>query len=125
MIVLESERLLFREHEARDLDAYCAMEADPEVRRYVGGAPRSREEAERKFRSAHLKRAKARLALRATIFKADVRYIGYCGLFPNFGPRGAVAREATLAFYLAREYWGRGLATEGGLARDVAVRVRG
>jgi len=36
MVVLESERLLFREHEPGDLDAYCAMEADPEVRRYVG-----------------------------------------------------------------------------------------
>ena len=41
MFTLESERLLFREHKPGDLDAYCAMEADPEVRRYVGGAPRT------------------------------------------------------------------------------------
>ena len=40
MIVLETERLLFRDHEPGDLELYCAMEADPEVRRYVGGAPR-------------------------------------------------------------------------------------
>ena len=33
MVVLESERLLFRPHEAADLDAFCAMEADAEVRR--------------------------------------------------------------------------------------------
>lgn len=116
MIILESERLLFREHEPGDLDAFCDMEADPEVRRYVGGAPRSRPGAERKFRSTHLRRAKARLALRATIFKPDGRYIGYCGLFPNVGSRGPVAGEAALAFYLAREYWGRGLATEAGRA---------
>lgn len=116
VIILESERLLFREHELGDLDAYCAMEADPEVRRYVGGAPRSRKDAERKFRDTHLKRTSARLALRATIFKPDGRYIGYSGLFPNFGRRGPVAGEATLAFYLAREYWGRGLATEAGRA---------
>lgn len=116
MIILESERLLFRKHEPGDLEAYCAMEADPEVRRYVGGAPRMRKDAERKFRDTHLKRASARLALRATIFKPDGRYIGYCGLFPNFGRRGPVAGEAVLAFYLAREYWGRGLATEAGRA---------
>lgn len=39
MVVLESERLLFREHEPSDLDTYCAMEAHLEVRRYVGGFP--------------------------------------------------------------------------------------
>jgi RimJ/RimL family protein N-acetyltransferase len=116
MIILESERLLFREHEPSDLDAYCAMEADPEVRRYVGGAPRMRSQAERKFREAHLKHASARLALRATIFKPEGRYIGYCGLYPNFRPGGALPGEAVLAFYLAREYWGRGLATEAGRA---------
>lgn len=116
MIVLETERLLFREHEPGDLDAFCAMEADPEVRRYVGGAPRTREEAERKFRNAHLKHANARLALWATIFKPDRYYIGYCGLYPNFGTHGPIPHEATLAFYLAREYWGRGLATEAGRA---------
>jgi RimJ/RimL family protein N-acetyltransferase len=55
MIILESERLLFREQERGDLEAYCAMEADPEVRRYVGGTPRTRKDAERKFRDAHLK----------------------------------------------------------------------
>jgi [ribosomal protein S5]-alanine N-acetyltransferase len=116
MVILESERLLFREHEAGDLDAYCAMEADPEVRRYVGGAPRMRKDAERKFRDTFLKRADARLALRATIFKPEGCYIGYCGLGPNFRPTGPRSNEAALGFYLARKYWGRGLATEAGRA---------
>jgi RimJ/RimL family protein N-acetyltransferase len=35
MIVLETERLLFRDHQPEDLDPYCAIEADPEVRRYI------------------------------------------------------------------------------------------
>jgi len=77
MIVLESDRLRFREHEPGDLEAYCAMEADPEVRRYVGGAPRTRKDAERKFRDVHLQCASDRLALRATIFKPEGRYIGF------------------------------------------------
>jgi RimJ/RimL family protein N-acetyltransferase len=116
MIILESERLLFREHELADLDVYCALEADPEVRRFVGGAPRTRDEAERKFRESHLKRAASRLALRATIFKQEGRYIGYCGLYPSFNSAGVIEEEATLGLYLDREYWGRGLATEAGQA---------
>lgn len=42
MIVLEAERLLFRDHGPEDLELFCAMEADPEVRRFVGGRPRAR-----------------------------------------------------------------------------------
>ena len=116
MIILESERLLFRDHEAADLDAYCAMEADPEVRRYVGGAPRAREEAERRFRKGLQRTAADRLAMWATVYKPEGRYIGRCGVYPHFGPSGPVPREGALAFYLARAYWGRGLATEAGRA---------
>lgn len=42
MIVLETERLLFRDHGPEDLERFCAMEADPEVRRFVNGRPRTR-----------------------------------------------------------------------------------
>ena len=112
MIILESARLIFREHEPTDLEAYCAMEADPEVRRYVGGAPRTREDAERKVRNVDLTPASDRLLRRATIFKPEGRYFGYCGLYPFFSPRGPAAGEATLCFCLSRDYWGRGLASE-------------
>ena len=116
MFLFESERLRFREHQPSDMEAYCALEADPEVRRYVGGAPRPHEVAARKFRNTFLKNASRELALRATIFKPEGRYIGYSGLYPNFRPGGLVPGEAVLAFCFAREYWGRGLATEAGRA---------
>ena len=107
MIVLETERLLFRDHELADLEAFCAMEADAEVRRYVGGRPRSHEEAEEKFRRVYLKPVKNRLGMWATIYKPEGCYIGYCGVYP-----GHARGEGTLGYYLARDYWGRGLATE-------------
>ena len=66
MIILESERLVFRQHQPADLDAFCAMEMDPDVRRYVGGYPRSREDAERKFRQGPLNQNAARLGVWAT-----------------------------------------------------------
>jgi RimJ/RimL family protein N-acetyltransferase len=45
------------------------------------------------------------------------RYVGRCGLYPSRSEDNAVIEdEAVLAFYLARDYWGRGLATEAGAA---------
>ena len=105
MIVLETERLLFRDQTLDDLEPFCAMEADPEVRRWVGGAPRTREAAERKFREVYLPPVRNRMGMWATILKEEERYIGYCGVYPNFG-------EAALGYHLARPYWRRGLATE-------------
>jgi ribosomal-protein-alanine N-acetyltransferase len=117
MLILETDRLLFRDHELGDLDAYCAMEADPEVRRFVGGQPRSREAAEEKFRRVYLPPVPDRLALWATVYKPEQVYIGYCGLYGHFGPDGGlIPGEGTLGFYLARPYWNRGLATEAGRA---------
>ena len=110
---LETERLLFRPHEPGDLEAYCAMEADAEYRSPQPVHPRA--ELERSFREAWLP-PKA-LGLLATVYKPEGRYIGRCGLYPRRADDGRVEPgEAVLAFYLARPYWGRGLATEAGRA---------
>jgi len=114
MIVLETKRLLFRDHVLEDLDPYCAMEANPAVRRFVGGQPRTRRAAEQKFRAVFLPPVKDRTGLWATIFKPENRYIGYCGIYPHFGAAGAIPGEGALGFYLARDFWGQGLATEAG-----------
>jgi [ribosomal protein S5]-alanine N-acetyltransferase len=115
MIILETERLLFRPHEPGDRGAYCAMEQDPDVRRYVGGAPRTREAAEAKFQAV-LEAPHNLLRLWATVLKADRSYIGRSGLYPHLEGQTAIPGEGVLAFYLARQYWGQGLATEAALA---------
>jgi ribosomal-protein-alanine N-acetyltransferase len=109
--VLESERMIFRPHRACDLEAYCALETDANVRRYVGGAPRTRADAESKFRDRHLKAKSRPLRLMATILKAENRYIGYSGLYRT---SELSLQEAMLAFYFAPSCWGRGLASEAG-----------
>jgi ribosomal-protein-alanine N-acetyltransferase len=113
MVRLETERLLFRDHEPGDLEAYCAMESDPLYRAPQPVHPRA--ELERSFQNVWL--VPKPLALRATVFKADHRYIGRCGLYPFRNESDVIVDgEAVLAFYLAREYWGRGLASEAGEA---------
>jgi [ribosomal protein S5]-alanine N-acetyltransferase len=117
MILLETERLLLRHHIAADLDAYCEMMADPEFRRLSGGRPLPREEAERNFRGKVLLDKPLSLGLFATEFKPESRYIGRCGIYPHRGDDEVVIPgEGRLAYYLARLYWGRGLATEAGRA---------
>ena len=113
MTVLETDRLLFRDHEASDLERFVEMESDAEYRSPQPVHPRS--ELERSFREAWLP-AKP-MGLLATVYKPESRYIGRCGLYPRRNDKGTILpREATLAFYLARAYWGRGLATEAGQA---------
>lgn len=116
MIILETERLLFRPHQPGDLEPFCAMEADPEVRRYVGGAPRTREAAEQRFWDRPMLPPFAKLSMWATILKSDGTYIGRCGLYPHMVDNTPIPGEAALGFYLARPYWGQGLATEAATA---------
>jgi ribosomal-protein-alanine N-acetyltransferase len=113
MMILETERLLFRDHEETDLEPFCEIEADPEYR--WPHRPRTRDEAEQVFRATWLPLKP--MGLLATVYKPEGRYIGRCGLYPRRGEDDAVIPgEARLAFYLARAYWRRGLATEAGRA---------
>ena len=115
-IILSSSRLLFRQHIMADMDAYCAMEMDPDVRHYVGGQPRSREDAERRFMSS-LKPVTDRLSMWATVLKENGQYIGRCGVYPHFNSAGfPIKGEGSIAFYIAKEFWGNGYATEAGQA---------
>jgi ribosomal-protein-alanine N-acetyltransferase len=113
MSILETERLLFRLHQESDREPYCEMESDAEYRWPQVVHPR--DELERSF-SRTLASANA-FGLMATVFKPEGRYIGRCGLYPRRNDANEVVPgEACIAFYLARPYWGRGLATEAGRA---------
>jgi [ribosomal protein S5]-alanine N-acetyltransferase len=107
MIFLETERLLFRTHEAKDEADFVGMHTDPEVRRYVGGQPWPLEKAQSRFRNEYLGRPTESYGLWAAILKQEMRYIGCCGLRAT-----ADERVAHLGYYFARPYWRRGLASE-------------
>ena len=80
----ETERLFFRPHLPGDLDDYCKMEMNIDVRRYVGGYARSRKEAEHRFPARQQQQLPTDpLALWATVLKSQNVYIGRCGLIPQ------------------------------------------
>jgi ribosomal-protein-alanine N-acetyltransferase len=110
MIILETERLLLRHQILTDLGALHTLYSDPEITKYIPDAPRNyaetREELEW-FLNGHPQYPE--LGLWAVVYKETGKFIGRCGLLPwtiDGQP------EVEVAYTLAREYWGQGLATE-------------
>jgi RimJ/RimL family protein N-acetyltransferase len=108
---LRTDRLTLRAFRPGDLDAFAAMEADPDVRRYRGNNLRTREEVWFVMQSSLGQWALRGYGLFALERVADGLFGGFAGiLHPVEWP------EPELAYSLAPEAWGQGLATEAAAA---------
>ena len=109
---LETARLRLRLFTPADLDRLCELTRDPEVMRYIGhGHPISREETLMNLNlimSGFRRRGYGRWALERRDTGA---LVGYCGLSSG-NPEVGIE----VAYMLAREEWGKGLALEAGRA---------
>jgi len=107
---LLTERLRLRSLRKSDLDDYAAMNADPEVLRYLGGGPepwdRGRSWRHMAFLMGHWQLGEA--GMWAVEHKEAGAFIGMIGFA---APEGWPGFE--LAWTLARRWWGHGYATEG------------
>jgi RimJ/RimL family protein N-acetyltransferase len=110
VIILQTERLILRHQVLEDLDDLWALYCDPEITKYIPDAPRSREEAKEELEwHIHGHPRNPQLGLWATIHKETGTFIGRCGLLPwNIDGQN----EVEVAYTIARECWGQGLATE-------------
>lgn len=98
--------IILRDAKARDLPAFYAMHADPEANRAGAFTPRKRADF---FKHWH-KVLKNRLNLKKTIV-ADGVVVGYMVSFYRTGTGKPKRRE--IGYWIAREHWGQGYATEG------------
>lgn len=110
--VLVTERLLLRGFRESDLDAYAAMQADPEVMRQLGvgaaaGKPRTRDETWTGMALLMGQWALRGYGCFALEERATGRFVGRAGILHLAG-----WPEPELAFALAREAWGQGYALE-------------
>lgn len=110
MTTLTTDRLILRSLATQDVDVFMTMESDPEVMRYTTGliesTPRRRDEL-----LAAVSTTKAEDALGHWCVERDGVAIGWTSLTP-LEDTGRIQ----LAYRFIRAAWGKGYATEAGLA---------
>lgn len=104
---IATARLILRPFRPGDLAPYAAINADPEVMRYLGG-PITAEETERQMQAANAGWARRAVGKIAIERAADGAFLGMCGLsvedwYPD---------DLELGWRLAQPFWGNGYATE-------------
>ena len=104
-------RLLLRTFRRDDLPLYAALNAHPDVVRYLGG-PLSREDSDDIAAWAQELYAREGLGLLAVERRRDDAFLGMCGLHHQ----QSYPDEVEVAWRLAYEHWGHGYATEAATA---------
>lgn len=122
MIVTETPRLLLRYFTWDDLSEIASIRADPIVMAFRGGS-RTYEDTKQLFNWIFENYEKPDFELWAIAHKTDNKLIGNCGLIPQ---QVDGQQETEMGYLLAKEYWGRGLATEAACAvRDYGFEQLG
>ncbi len=124
MTHLETERLVLREPEPEDLDAFAPIFADPEVIRHLGGFVRSRDEVRESIEALIRHWRRYGVGHFTLVRKVDEGILGRVGLLvwdsENWqnGLRNELTPpyETEIGWTLGREHWGQGYATEAALA---------
>ncbi len=105
---LETPRLHLRRPVEQDADAIISIAGDWEVARRLARLPHPYTDADARYFFNHVVPNEHQWAI---VWRQTGRLIGMIGLAPV--PDG---RSAELGYYIARDHWGRGIATEAGLA---------
>ncbi len=113
MTTLTTSRLVLRRLRADDLEPLAAMDADPEVMRYIGdGSTKDRAQSEATYMAIEQHWDEFGFGLFAVEVSATHEFAGWIGLStPRFLPEVLPAVE--IGWRLARRHWGKGIATEG------------
>jgi RimJ/RimL family protein N-acetyltransferase len=116
VIMLETDRLSLRRWQDDDLDDLAAMNADPEVMRYIlDGSVRDRQQSAQSLAKMERQWEDRGFGLFAVELRATGVLIGWAGLaVPEFLPEVLPAVE--IGWRLARAWWGQGYATEAAAA---------
>src|SRR4030095_11033499 len=112
MYIVETTRLFLRPVISADLDEFAAMNAEPDVMRYIGdGKPQTRAQTHLRIYAILDHWEQHGFGLCTIVDKATDAFIGFCGL--QYLDNTA---EIEVGYRLAKRFWGAGLATEGARA---------
>jgi RimJ/RimL family protein N-acetyltransferase len=120
---LETDRLVLEPWGERHREPWRAMCRDPEVMRYIGGGEVfGRERADERFDRAIAQWQQLGFGRRAVIERQGGAWLGFTSL-SHVGPEAieVPADEIEIGWWIVRDAWGRGYASEAGAAtRDEA-----
>jgi [ribosomal protein S5]-alanine N-acetyltransferase len=106
MFLFETERLGMRLLDPSDIEDIMTFWGDEEVMRFCGGPGTHERELRAIDYYAELQQRRG-LSVYGVFEKNDKHMIGACGFNP-----GETEDEAELIYHFAKEYWGKGYATE-------------
>ena len=107
-VITTTPRLILRTFREDDLPVYAALNAHPEVVRWLGGEPLTREHSDAIAEWAQELYAEERIGLLAVERQSDGAFLGMCGLHHQ----ASFPDDVEIAWRLAYEHWGKGYATE-------------
>lgn len=108
--ILQSERLLFRQHEMTDVESYFKIMSDSSVVRYYGKYPlKDLSEAHNDLSLFHKEFVNGTMIKWVLEHKENKKYVGSIGAFGLSSPH----KRTTISCVLDKQFWGMGLAKEG------------
>jgi len=111
-VIIETDRLLLRNFTEDDAGLLYELNLDPEVIRYTHDPIADAEHAKKILRDVILPQYVLYHHGRwAVHLKSDLEFIGWCGL-----KYLSETNEVDLGYRFRKKFWGKGYATEGGLA---------
>ena len=112
--MLETERLLLRRWKESDREPFAAINADPRVMEFFPGTL-TREESDALIDNIESHFVNHGFGLFAAELKAEQKLIGFIGLHVA-GFQAHFTPCVEIGWRIGKEYWGKGLATEGSQA---------
>ncbi len=108
--MLETERLNLRPLNEDDIDAIYAMRSDADVMRFIR-EPQNRQESANWVELVSSRWATEQIGFCAMLEKSSNEFVGWCGLW-QLKETG----EIEVGYAVAKEFWGKGYATEAAIA---------
>jgi len=112
MVEIETRRLLLRRWQSKDLDAYSRLCADPEVMRYIGSGPLTREQSEEQISRFVRHWDERGFGLWAVEYRASGEFVRLT--YQDAWTEGEHKTE--VGWRLDRACWGKGQTTEGAVS---------
>ncbi len=107
--MLETDRLILRPLDEKDVDAIFAMRSDPEVMRFIR-EPQNRDESANWVELVSSRWEKEQIGFCAILEKPSQKFVGWCGIW-----KLKETGELEIGYAVAKEFWGKGFATEAAL----------